>query len=185
MNLLDLYKEEYKDLLYSISWLNNNSIYDKSIGKYKDIDLFTLLDKINRFDYEKDTYFDDIYYILEYTQDSILRLIDNINKEIKREHQTVPISQAKEFDKTSLLWISRQNGRTLREKLYKGKIKSVQRYKNIDTYENRVFKIFLKTLLQIYEARDDISEYEQVFIKIRKWLKTDEANSIDEYKKIS
>jgi hypothetical protein len=184
MNLFDLYKEENKDLLYCISWLNKNSIFDKSIGEYKNIDLFTFLENINRFDYEKDIYFDDIYYILEYTKDSILYLINNINKEIKREHKIVPISQAKEFDKTSLLWISRQNGRTLKEKLSNGKIKSVQRYKNIDTYENRIFKTFLKMLVEVYELRNDINEFEQLFIKIRRWLKTDEANSIDEYKKI-
>lgn len=184
MNLFDLYKEENKDLLYCISWLNKNSIFDKSIGEYKNIDLFTFLENISRFDYEKDVYLDDIYYMLEYTKDSILHLINNINKEIKREHEIVPISQAKEFDKTSLLWISRQNGRTLKEKLSKGKIKSVQRYKNIDTYENRIFKTFLKMLVEVYELRNDINEFEQLFIKIRRWLKTDEAKSIDEYKKI-
>jgi len=144
MDLLDLYKEENKNLLYCISWLNKNSIYDKSIGKFKEIDLFTFLENINKFNYDKDIYFDDIYYILEYTQDSILHLISNINKEMKREHKIVPISQAKELDKKSVLWISRQNGRTLREKLSNGKIKSVQRYKNIDTFNIDILKYFLE-----------------------------------------
>lgn len=184
MHLLDLYKEENKRLLYNISWLNKNSIFDKSIGKFVDIDLFTFLENISKFDYEKDTYFDDVYYILEYTQDSILYLISNINEEIRRDHKIVQLSQAKEFDKKSVLWISRQNGRTLKEKLSNGKIKAVQRYKNIDTYENRIFKIFLKKLLEIYEIRNDINKFEQLFIKIRRWLKSDEANNIDEYKKI-
>lgn len=184
MELLDLYKEENKNLLYSISWLNKNSIFDKSIGDFIDIDLFTFLENINRFDYEKDIYYDDIYYILDYTQDSILHLINNINKEIKREHKIVPISQAKEFDNKSVLWISRQDGRTLREKLSNGKVKSVQRYKNIDTYENRIFKIFLKKLLEIYEVRDDINKFDQLFLKIRKWLRSEEAKTINEYGKI-
>ena len=141
MELLELYKEENRDILYSMSWLNKNSIFDKSIGSFQDIDLFTFLENVNKFNYKKDTFYDDIYYILEYTQDTILYLIKNINREIKREHRVMPISQAKEFDRVSILWLSRKNGRTLKEKLSGGKIKAVQRYSNLDTYENRIFKI--------------------------------------------
>lgn len=184
MDLIDLYKDENNDLLYCISWLNKNSIFDKSIGTFKDIDLFTFLENINKFDYDKDTCFDDVYYILEYTQDSILHLINNINKEIKREHKIVPISQAKEFDKKSVLWISKQNGRTLKEKLSNGKIKSVQRYKNIDTYENRMFKKFLISLLKVYEKRNDLSTFEKLFFKIHNWLRSDDSKNIDEHGKI-
>lgn len=184
MDLLDLYKEENNDLLYCISWLNKNSIFDKSIGRFKDIDLFTFLENINNFDYANDTFFDDVYYILEYTQDSILHLINNINKEIKREHKIVPISQAREFDKKSVIWISKQNGRTLKEKLSNGKIKSVQRYKNIDTYENRIFKKFLISLLKVYEKRNDLSKFEELFFKIHNWLRSDDSKNIDEYGKI-
>jgi hypothetical protein len=184
MELLELYKEENRDILYSMSWLNKNSIFDKSIGSFQDIDLFTFLENINQFDYKKDIFYDDVYYILEYTQDTILYLIKNINKEIKREHRVMPISQAKEFDRVSILWLSRKNGRTLKEKLSGGKIKAVQRYSNLDTYENRIFKILLKKLVLVYEERDDLEEFKHLFIKIRKWLKNDEAKSIDEYKKI-
>jgi len=184
MELLELYKEENRDILYSMSWLNKNSIFDKSIGSFQNIDLFTFLENVNQFDYKKDTFYDDVYYILEYTQDTILYLIKNINKEIKREHRVMPISQAKEFDRVSILWLSRKNGRTLKEKLSSGKIKAVQRYSNLDTYENRIFKILLKKLVLVYEERDDLEEFEHLFIKIRKWLKSDDAKSIDEYKKI-
>jgi hypothetical protein len=184
MELLDLYKEENKNLLYSISWLNKNSTFDKSIGDFVDIDLFTFLENINSFDYKKDIYFDDIYYILLYTEDTIIHLINNINKEIRREHKILPISQAKEFDNKSILWISRQNGRTLKEKLSDGKIKAVQRYENIDTYENRIFKKLLKKLLKIYEVRDDLVRFDNLFLKIRKWLRSDDAKTIDEHKKI-
>ena len=184
MELLELYKEKNRDILYSMSWLNKNSIFDKSIGSFQDIDLFTFLENVNKFDYKEDTFYDDVYYILEYTQDTILYLIKNINKEIKREHRIMPISQAKEFDRVSILWLSRKNGRTLKEKLSSGKIKAVQRYSNLDTYENRVFKILLKKLVLVYEERDDLEKFEHLFIKIRKWVKSDDAKNIDEYKKI-
>lgn len=184
MELLNLYKEENKEILYSLSWLNKNSTFDKSIGNFTQIDLFTFLENISQFDYKKDTFYDDIYYILEYTQDTILYLIRNINKEIKREHKILPVSQAKEFDRESILWLSRQNGRTIKEKLKNNKIKTVKRYDNVDTYENRIFKILLKKLILVYDARDDLQEFTHLFIKIRKWLKSDDAKSIDEHKRV-
>jgi len=186
MELLKLYKEENRDILYSMSWLNKNSIFDKSIGSFEEIDLFTFLENVNQFDYTKDTFYDDVYYILEYTKDSIVHLINNINKEIKREHKILPISQAKEFDHKTILWLSRQDGRTIKEKLKKNKIKTVKRYKNVDTYENRIFKKFLKILVLIYEEREDLqnSDITHLFIKIRQWLRSDDAKSIDEHRNI-
>ena len=144
MEFLKSYNKENQDILYCMSWLNKNSIFDKSVGSFKEIDLFTFLENINKFDYQKDTFYDDIYYILDYTQDTILHLINNINKEIKRKHKILPISQAKEFDNKTILWLARQDGKTVKEKLKNNKIKTVKRYRNIDTYENRVFKIFSK-----------------------------------------
>lgn len=141
MELLDLYKEENRDILYSISWLNKNSIFDKSIGRFQDIDLFTFLENVNQFDYKKDTFYDDVYYILEYTHDTIFHLIQNTNKEIKRKHRVLPISQAREFDNQSVLWISRQNGRTLKEKLSEGKVK---------VYKDIKMLILMKTVFLKY-----------------------------------
>ena len=186
MEFLRLYDKENRDILFSMSWLNKNSIFDKSTGSFEEIDLFTFLENINEFDYAKDTFYDDIYYILEYTKDSILHLINNINKEIKREHKILPISQAREFDKKTIMWLSRQDGRSIREKLKNNKIKTVKRYGNVDTYENRVFKIFLKKLVLVYEVRNDLknSDITHLFIKIQQWLRSDDAKNIDEYKKI-
>lgn len=181
MEFLKLYDEENRDILFSMSWLNKNSIFDKSIGRFEDIDLFTFLENINSFDYTKDIFYDDVYYILEYTEDSIFHLINNINKEIKREHKIVPISQAKEFDKKTILWLSRQDGRTLKEKLKNNKIKAVKRYKNVDTYENRIFKIFLKKLVLVEEKREQIQSNDYLIGKIRQWLRSDDAKNINEY----
>lgn len=181
MEFLKLYDEENRNILFCMSWLNKNSIFDKSIGNFEDIDLFTFLENINKFDYEKDIFYDDIYYILEYTRDSILHLINNINREVKREHKIIPISQAKEFDKKTILWLSRKDGRTIKEKLKNNKIKAVQRYKNVDTYENRILKIFLKKLVLIEEKRKQIQNNDYLIAKIRQWLRSDDAKSINEY----
>ncbi len=181
MEFLKLYDKENRDILYSMSWLNRNSIFDKSVGSFEDIDLFTFLENISSFNYERDIFYDDIYYILEYTKDTIFHLINNINREIKREHKIVPISQAKEFDKKTILWLSRQDGRTIKEKLKNNKIKAVKRYKNVDTYENRIFKIFLKKLVLIEEKRERIQSNDYLINKIRQWLRSDDAKSINEY----
>jgi len=181
MEFLKLYEEENRDILYSMSWLNKNSIFDKSTGSFKEIDLFTFLENVNEFDYNKDIFYDDIYYILEYTKDNIIHIINNINKEIKREHKILPISQAKEFDHKTLLWLSRQDGRTIKEKLKNNKIKAVKRYKNVDTYENRIFKIFLKKLVLIFEAREKIQNNDYILHKIRQWLRSEDAKNINEY----
>lgn len=181
MEFLKLYDEENRNILYSMSWLNKNSNFDKSIGSFENIDLFTFLEKISSFNYQKDFIYDDVYFILEYTQDSILHLINNINKEMKREHKIVQISQAKEFDKKTILWLSRQDGRTIKEKLKNNKIKTVKRYMNIDTYENRILKIFLKKLVLIEEKRAKIRSNDDLISKIRHWLRSDDAKSINEY----
>jgi hypothetical protein len=181
MEFLKLYEEENKDILYSMSWINKNSNFDKSIGSFEEIDLFTFLENINNFNYEKDTFYDDVHYIFEYTEDSILHLINNINKEIKREHQILPISQAREFDKKTIMWLSRQDGRTIREKLKNNRIKTVKRYKDVDTYENRIFKIFLKKLILVDEARCEIQKNDHLTSKIRQWLRGDDAKNINEY----
>ncbi|MFY4758169.1 hypothetical protein [Aliarcobacter butzleri] len=181
MEFLKLYDEENRDILYSMSWLNKNSNFDKSIGNFENIDLFTFLENISSFDYEKDIIYDDVYFIIEYTQDSIFYLINNINKEMKREHKIVPISQAKEFDKKTILWLSRQDGRTIKEKLKNNKIKTVKRYMNVDTYENRILKNFLKKLVSIEEKRAKIQSNDKLISKIRQWLRSDDAKNINEY----
>lgn len=181
MEFCKLYDEENRNILFNMSWLNKNSVFDKSIGSFEDIDLFTFLENIHSFNYEKDIFYDDIYYIVEYTKDSIFHLINNINKEIKREYKIVPISQAKEFDKQTILWLSRQDGRNIKEKLRNNKIKAVKRYKNVDTYENRIFKIFLKKLLLIEENRKQIQSNGDLVDKIRQWLRSDDAKNINEY----
>ena len=55
MEFLKLYDEENRDILFNMSWLNKNFNFDKSTGRFENIDLFTFLENINSFNYEKDT----------------------------------------------------------------------------------------------------------------------------------
>ncbi len=184
MELTDLYREENRGLLHIFSWFNKNSMFDKSGGSFAETDLFTFLQNAANYDYYSDIRYDDVYFILQYVEATVLHLIEHINKEIRREHLILPISQAKEFDNKSIMWLSRQDGRTIREKIKGNKLKTVKRYHEIDTHENRVFKTLLKRLIFIYDKRNDLDEYDYLFLKIRKWLRSEEASQIDEYKKI-
>ncbi|MEL0649928.1 hypothetical protein V6246_00755 [Algibacter sp. TI.3.09] len=181
MEFLKLYDKENENILHNMSWLNKNSFFDKSIGTFEVTDLFKFLENINKFDYHKDLIYDDIYYILEYTQGSILYLINNINKEIRREHRVLPLAQAKEFDKKSIIWLSKQDGRTIKEKLKSNKIKTVKRYRDVDTYENRIFKILLKRIVLIEDVRKGFQSNDYLVNKIKQWLRSEDAKSINEY----
>jgi hypothetical protein len=184
MELIDLYSEENRELLLIFSWFNKNSMFDKSGGRFAETDLFTFLQSAAKYDYYSDTRYDDVYFILQYVETTVLYLIEHINKEIRREHLILPISQAKEFDNKSIMWLSRQDGRTIREKIKGNKLKAVKRYHEIDTHENRVFKTLLNRLILIYDKRSDMDAYDYLFVKIRKWLRSEEASQIDEHKKI-
>lgn len=184
MPFVDIYKKDNSEKLAVISWINKNLGFDTSTGNFKSPDLFTFLANIESFKYDQDIFYDDFYYIIEYTKDSISYLLDYINTNIRRSHKILPLSMAKEFDNKSIMWISRKNGRNVREKLSDGKVKTVKREYVVDTQENRVLKIFLKKILLVYESRNDLSQFAKLFNSIDRWLKTDTAEEINERKKI-
>lgn len=184
MNFLDIYDKAKIETLSTIAWINKNTDFDTSIGKFKEPDLFTFLENISKFEYHKDIFYDDFYYIINYTSESICHLLEHLNQEMKRTHKVLRLSRAKEFDNKSMIWINRQNGRSIKEKLSNGVAKAIKRERFVDTYENRIFKIFLKKIAFIYKHREDLSEFDKLFAKIEFWLKDDIATQIDEYKKV-
>jgi len=170
-----LHKKEY------ISFFNKNIIFDITTGNFEEVDLFSFLENLSTFDYS-DIY-DDIYYILKYTDDAVLHIISNIKQEIRRGYEIIHISKAKEFDKETDLYIAKKPGISLKDKLQDGKIKAVKRYESLDTYENRLFKKFLKKIVNILE-NNELNEFEYLYLKIRKFLRSNEAKKINENKKI-
>jgi len=173
------------DKLKPISWLFKNLEFDKSTGTFNyETDLFTFLENINRFSYNDKTIYDDFYYILKYTEDSIKKIIENINYKIIRIHNKINISKAKEFDSKTISYLSKKPGRTLREKLSDNKILAVQREKFFDTPENRLFKKFLNNIVSLYHKREDLTEFQSLYRIINKWLKSDISLLINEKKSI-
>ncbi|WP_340699552.1 DUF2357 domain-containing protein [Vibrio harveyi] len=97
----------------------------------------------------------------------------------------LPIHAAREVDSNSVQWLSRQPGRTLREKLSgKPYMKAVRRRSSIDTAENRLLRAFLFRLEQILIERQNVfsaateETCEELLVSIQRWLRTEDAAEI-------
>ena len=107
---------------YIGSWFYSNLKFDLSTGELKKRDLFSLLQKIDKFDYNSAVIKDEFYFLLKYTQNSVLKLLSNINNKLIRSHQKLHITKAKEFDNKTLIWLSKQQGISIRDKLKNNQI---------------------------------------------------------------
>jgi len=184
MELITLYKNDTQ--LFKIeSWYYTNLKFDKSIGELKKRELFRFLEKLDGFDYENKATKDEFYFLITYTQKSILKIISNLKNKIIRTHQKLNIQKAKEFDSKTLLWLSKQEGLSIKQKLKDNKILAVKRELFYELPENVLFKKFLKSIYQIYLVRDDLGEFERLFYEIKKWLKSNIAKIIDDKKIVS
>ena len=77
-------------------------------------------------------------------------LSENMKEKIIRENVQMPVYKVKEINSYGLNWLSRQSGRTIRQKISSAgnSIMAVQRRMSFDTAENRLFIAFAK---EIYE----------------------------------
>jgi hypothetical protein len=99
---------------------------------------------------------DRLSRIVDHSGDSIKSIIANPRDAVHRAHAIMPIYAAREVDSTSVQWLSRKPGRTLRDKLSgKPYIKAVNRRMCVDTSENRLLKAFITRLEQFLLARND------------------------------
>jgi len=128
---------------------------------------------------------DRIYRIVSHTKEAVLAIMGHPRDKILREHAMLPIHAAREVDSNSIQWLSRQPGRTLREKLSgKPYIKAVRRRHSVDTSENRLLKAFLRRLEQILFEREDVLDKvdeaicEELLIHIQRWFRSEEASEV-------
>ena len=77
-------------------------------------------------------------------------LNENMREKIVRENVQMPVYKVREINSYGLNWLSRQSGRTIRQKVSSAgnSIMAVQRRMSFDTAENRLFVAFAK---EIYE----------------------------------
>lgn len=128
---------------------------------------------------------DRIYRIVSHSTESVLAIMEHTRDKILREHAMLPIHAAREVDSNSVQWLSRQPGRTLREKLSgKPYMKAVRRRSSIDTAENRLLRAFLFRLEQILIERQNVfsaaaeETCEELLVSIQRWLRTEDAAEI-------
>ncbi len=156
--------------------------FDDFSASFEYRDLFSVLENIAQFDYEKKPYKDDLYFLCKFVDPALKAIFSNLNTNICRKHLKMPLEKAREFDAKCVLHLAKRPGRSLKEKLCDNKVLSVKRYVNANTHENRFLKRFIKELLRIIHWRK--IEFQQVFeesiFSITSFLKSKVAQQIDE-----
>lgn len=182
MDLEELYAPNHIERLKARSFLRSIAFFDDFSASFEYRDLFSVLENIVQFDYEKKPYKDDLYFLCKFVEPALKAIFSNLNTNICRKHLKMPLEKAREFDAKCVLYLAKRPGRSLREKLCDNKVLSVKRYVNANTHENRFLKRFIKELLRIIHWRE--IEFQQVFeeliFSITSFLKSKVAQQIDE-----
>ncbi len=182
MDLEELYSPNHIERLKARSFLRSIAFFDDFSASFEYRDLFSVLENIAQFDYEKKPYKDDLYFLCKFVEPALKTIFSHLNTNICREHLKMPLEKAREFDAKCVLYLAKRPGRSLKEKLCDNKVLSVKRYVNANTHENRFLKRFIKELLRIIHWRE--REFQQVFeeliFSITSFLKSEIAQQIDE-----
>ncbi|MDD7984716.1 DUF2357 domain-containing protein [Lentisphaera marina] len=181
-------KDQALLVLIMRNWLTNVSNFDPVSAHALHtgiIDFLGTVGKLVQNESPEDEVKDRVYRIVTHTKDAILAIMKQTRNKILREYAMLPIHAAREIDIKSIQWISRQPGRTLREKLSsKPYIKAVRRRSSVDTSENQLLRAFLFRLEQILIERQNVLSVEtektceELLISLQRWFRTEEATEI-------
>lgn len=76
---------------------------------------------------------------------TLKELEHRIRRVLRRTRELTPLDRVQEMDRASMLWLSRQPGRTIAERAGPAqRVLSTVRYENFDTLENRVFHAYVR-----------------------------------------
>ncbi len=182
MDLEELYAPNHVERLKERSFLRSIAFFDDFSASFEYRDLFSVLENIAQFDYEKKPYKDDLYFLCKFVEPALKAIFSHLNTNICREYLKMPLEKAREFDAKCVLDLAKRPGRSLKEKLCDNRVLGVKRYENANTHENRFLKRFIKELLRIVDRRE--REFQQVFeeliFSITSFLKSGVAQQIDE-----
>lgn len=134
---------------------------------------------------------DYLWYIVNYSFEAFQNLLSNMRSNIQRNYELLPAYSARELDAKSAIWISRQPGRNIREKLnHTRRLLAVQRHFSCDTAENRLLKAFAQRLCRCLNLYMEVYEKEapkcmtEMWQLAARWLRSEEAAEIGPWQHI-
>ena len=169
-------------------WLTESSHFDPVSGQAMPTGIIDFMEEISasvQHEPSDHQIQDRIYRIVSHTKESVLAILGHARDKILREHAMLPMHAVREMDSSSVQWLSRQPGRTLREKLAgKPYMKAVRRRSSVDTSENRVLKAFLLHLERILIDRQSVlgaakeETCEELLVTLQRWFRSEDASEI-------
>ncbi len=124
--------------------------------------------------------------LLEHAYERLVRLLGHLRRNVTRDYAMLPIHEARELDSNCLMWLSRQPGRTIRQKLSgRQNVRAVRRYMSFDTSENRLLKAFLSAVRDKADMRHEFfpapslpGDLEELVEIGTQWLHSEDAAAI-------
>lgn len=190
-------------LIYIQDWIVSKIINENQNNTNIGLDeLFLEFSKSN-----SKEYVDLLSKIINDTINASKHIIENMRTKIIRENLMTPVHKVREVDSYSLQWLSRQPGRSIKEKVgSKNSMMAVRRRMSLDTAENQLFLAFAKQMVFLLENKIDYFpeehknnldlefynilssiKYENEFNEISKWKNLPPNNTLltnNYYKKI-
>lgn len=174
-------------------WLQDiflqSCICDPRTGEGRFCDLESFLDRLSEA-LRSPACQDRLSRIAEHTAAAIRNLVSCPHEEIRREYRFMPISAVREVDSVTAIWLSRQPGRTLREKLAgKRTIRALSRRWDLNTSENRLLRAFLQRLQELFEEKAKAlgkadSSFQDVEQQAARWLMDESVREIGRWENL-
>ena len=169
---------------YLRSWFITHQAHMQEGSGFTDFDELTSSVEISHCDY--------VSRIVDLTIEAFVHIVSSTHSEIIREDVMMPLHKMKEVDSYCINWLSRQSGRTIREKLAGiGSMMAVRRRESFDTEENRLLKAFARRmsgliqLKQEYLPEDFTSEKEEFFLeKAYQLLRSEEFQEVQRWENL-
>lgn len=145
-------KKEAELLLFIQNWISR--IIDYMEEDSLDYSLKKMLNQ-NAYKKANLTMKDSLSSIVDDSDLAFRHLNENMRKKIIRENIQMPVYKVREINSYGLNWLSRQSGRTIRQKISSASnsIMAVQRRMSFDTAENRLFVAFAKEMYERLNAK--------------------------------